>query len=533
MLAHQCSARAYLATFVTIVVIILLLTADRLVHHSHALAHLPAGKTSSDTTQTNFERPSKPLPNESDTPGASASNPEDDDSIEGPCNRAVRFLRSKELGLSNKIQYSRRCIRPVHAEIDREEVANVSSLLITGTTVLDLNGDCNRIALPPCEPLTLHVPPAYPPQQGQYGHLLFGVASSYERLQDALPVFSHWLSGSGALFVAVVSNADSPDHKYDIAALEASYRQQNISAIITRPRLKQSLPRLDTAEDAELSRPAAVEQLHFLLIEDMLNVATPQTQWLGVLDDDTFFPALHPLDLTLRQHDHTRPRWLGALADNWVSMTIWGFMAYGGAGTFLSVPLAKQLHPHLRDCIRQTKIVSGDGMLKECVYAHSTTKLTLVEGLHQHDIMGDPSGFFESGRKTLSIHHWKSWYHAPVAQMAAVAKVCGDCFLQRWRFGRDTLLANGYSISVYRDGVDKLDLDRVEGTFNDPDAKFDFVYAPFRPKLSGDQKKSYRLEKVDGDIDRGERFRQVYVHRAPRGEGSEPVDEVVELVWEV
>ncbi|KAK4100438.1 glycosyltransferase family 31 protein [Parathielavia hyrcaniae] len=527
MLAHQCSARAYLATFVTIFLIILFLTANRLHHRSPALAHLTEGKAASDPSQHNIDRPSKPPPNES-------SKSDDEDSIDGPCNRAVRFLRSDDLGLSNTIQYSRRCIRPIHGDVDREEVANVSSPLITGTTVLDLDGDCNRIALPPCEPLTLHVPPAYPPQQGQYGHLIFGVASSHDRLRDALPVFSHWLSGSGAQLVAVVSDADSPDHTYDIAALEASYRKHNISATIVRPRLKESLPRVDTPDDAELSRPAAVEQLHFLLIEDMLDAATPQTQWLGVLDDDTFFPALHPLALALGQHDHTRPRWLGALADNWVSMKIWGFMAYGGAGTFLSVPLAGQLRPHLRDCVRQSKIVSGDGMLKECVYAHTTTKLTLVEGLHQHDIMGDPSGFFESGRKTLSIHHWKSWYHAPVAQMAAVARVCGDCFLQRWRFaGDDALLANGYSISVYREGVDKLELDRVEATFRDPDAKFDFVYAPFRPKLGPDKKKSFRLEKVDGDVERGERFRQVYVHRAPREEGSEPVDEVVELVWEV
>jgi hypothetical protein len=528
MRAHQWSARAYLATFAAVVMIIFLLTTDRL-HSRSPAVRVTEGKSGSDASK---QDPKKTPADGSHRPGGSAgkSKPGNNNPT---CSRDVRFLRSGELDLSDKILYTRRCIKPVHGNVDRNAVANVTSPLITGARVLNLDGDCSQIALPPCEPLTLHVPPAYPPPDGQYRHLLFGVASSYERLQDSLPVFAHWLAGSGAQLVAVVSDADSPDHKYDVAVLEALYRKHNISATITRPRLKQSLPRLDTPDDAELARPAAVEQLHFLLIEDMLDLATPHTQWLGVLDDDTFFPALYPLDLTLRQHDHTRPAWLGALADNWVSVKIWGFMAYGGAGTFLSVPLAEQLLPRLEACVRETSIISGDGMLKECVYAYSTTKLTLVEGLHQHDIRGDPAGFFESGRKTLSIHHWKSWYHAPVDKMAAVARVCGDCFLQRWRFGGDTLLANGYSVSVYRDGMDKVDLDRVEATFDEPDGKFDFVYAPFRPKLGEDQKKSYRLEAIDGSTEKGERFRQVYVHRAPREEGSEAVDEVVELVWEV
>jgi hypothetical protein len=121
--------------------------------------------------------------------------------------------------------------------------------------------------------------------------------------------------------------------------------------------------------------------------------------------------------------------------------------------------------------------------------------------------------------------------------MAAITGVCGDCFLQRWRFGKDTVLSNGYSIVQYKDGLDKIDLGRMEATFEEADERFDFVYAPFRPKLTPEQKKSYRLVTVDGEAKRGGRFRQVYVHRAPRDGGkkkrAEVFDEVVELVWEM
>jgi hypothetical protein len=527
MLAHQCSARASFVSLVALLLTLFLLTANRLHNGPEpAFSHLKGDWVNVDDQQSLLvaEKP------------------------DNFCGQDFEFLRQGGLDLTKSIVYSRRCIRPVHGNVDRDAVTNISTPLITSKTTLNLTVDCTAVEAPPCEPLTLHVPPNYP--QEQYPHLLFGVASSHDRLRESLLVFAHWLSGTGAQLVAVVSDADQgSDANIDLRSLEAEYRQHNITATFIAPRQKTAIPRKDTPADAGPSSPAPVEQLHFLLIRDMLDRATPETQWLGVLDDDTFFPALHPLSAALAKHDHTAPTWLGALADNFVSLRMWGYMAYGGAGTFLSVPLARQLAPHLERCIRETTVVSGDGMLRDCVYAHTTTKLTVVAGLYQHDIRGDPAGFFESGRRALSVHHWKSWYTAPVAAMAAVTRVCGDCFLQRWRFGHDTLLANGYSITTYRDGLlggdGGIDLGRVEGTWQEPDGKFDFVYAPFRPRLSEQEKKSYRLVAVDGGEPnrKGEKgvFRQVYVHRAPRKEeGSSKgevetegmMDEVVELIWE-
>ncbi|KAJ4291416.1 hypothetical protein N0V88_006009 [Collariella sp. IMI 366227] len=484
MLAHQCSPRASLLLLVVFLVFIFALTANRL-HNgspSSVLDHRPddAGKNNGQKHQSDkAKKPAHVYPPILET---------DSDF----CKQDLNFLRHKDLDLTENILYTRRCVRPSRSEsIDRDIVANITDSLITGFTHVDLRSPCAAIIPPACEPLR-------------------------------------------AQLIAIVSDADDPELDLDLPALEAAYRRAGMLATITAPKLKQGLPRKDTPPKVKPESPAPVEQLHFLLVRDMLDAATPQTTWLGVLDDDTFFPALYPIVEELRKHDHTRPQWLGQLADNWVSNKLWGYMAYGGAGVFLSMPLAKQLEPHLEECVTETTIVSGDGMLKECVYGYSTAKLTLVDGLWQHDIKGDPSGFFESGRKTLSIHHWKSWYHAPVDKMAGIARFCGDCFLQRWRFGEDTLFVNGYSITTYRDGLEEVDLERVEGTFDEVDDRYDFVYQPFRKRLGADEKKSYRLVAVDNGVFRGEgKFRQVYVYRSPeRDGGGKGLDEVVELVWE-
>lgn len=37
----------------------------------------------------------------------------------------------------------------------------------------------------------------------------------------------------------------------------------------------------------------------------------------------------------------------------------------------------------------------------------------------------DMRGFFESGVEPLNLHHWKSWYHEPVVEMAKATAFCG------------------------------------------------------------------------------------------------------------
>jgi hypothetical protein len=438
----------------------------------------------------------------------------------GQCAPELDFLRRTELDLSDEILYSRRCVKPHPVrDFDRSRVTNVSQALMTSTTAVNLT-DCTIPSPISCDELPLNVPFRYPSQD--YKHLVFGIASNYDRTRDSLPAFAHWLAETGALLLGIVVDAGKKKNgvQLDLAALEREYAAAGVNATFIAPTLKKH-PKTGEPD-------SRTEHHHFMLIRDLLKHSGPHTQWIGVLDDDTFFPSIYNLDQELQRHDHNQSLWLGALSDNFNSLKNWGYMAYGGAGSFLSLPLARELEPHLEDCIVETTVDTGDGILRDCVYTHTHTKLTLVPHMYQHDMHGDMSGFYESGVRPLSVHHWKSWYHEPVPEMAAVSAVCGDCFLARWRFADDTVLANGYSVVKYATGVlDGVDLGRMESTWEWPGHEYDFSFAPRRDKLEATQKKSYHLKDVVVS-DKGV-FRQIYVHKGDWEKGER--DEVVELVW--
>ncbi|RKU46065.1 hypothetical protein DL546_003554 [Coniochaeta pulveracea] len=445
----------------------------------------------------------------------------------GQCTSDIEYLRQRNLDLSNSITYSRRCVKQLATDkFNRDDVVNISKPLITHKTAINLT-DCTVPDPIPCDDLPLQVPFPYPAQQ--YKHLIFGIASTYDRINDSLPAFAHWLKNTNALLVGVVVDAEEekegqwhPNPNVDLPALERLYNKSGVTASFIAPALKVN-PRNREPEKR-------TEHHHFMLIRDLLARSTNETRWLGILDDDTFFPSLYPLDQELRRHDHARPLWLGALSEAFSSVQSWGYMAYGGAGAFVSLPLAREMNPVLEECIADATVDTGDGIMRDCVYTRTHTKLTLVPGLYQHDTHGDMSGFYESGVRPLSVHHWKTWYHEPMPEIAAVTDLCGDCFLARWRFGNDTLFTNGYSIATYAPGVlERTDLSSMEGTWVRPGRDFDFSLAPLREPLARDKKKSYHLK--DSGMTETGTFRQLYVYRGD--EEKEENDEVVELIWDL
>ena len=115
-------------------------------------------------------------------------------------------------------------------------------------------------------------------------------------------------------------------------------------------------------------------------------------------------------------------------------------------------------------------------------------------------------------------------------KIAQITRVCGDCFLQRYQFDDDTLYSNGYSIALYRKGVENLNLDWMEATWNQHGPEFDFSIGPLRPALKSDEKRSYRLKDTEW-LEDG-RLRQIYVYKADsKLLGGKGKDEVVELLW--
>lgn len=450
---------------------------------------------------------------------------------ESSCDRNLAHLR--DLGLSRNVTYSRRCIKPIASEqADRATVTTLISTLLTNTTAIDLEDSCSvDLESLPCDPIELPVPPADPKSHGQYAHLLFGIATNSQRLKDSKATFAHWLADSGAVLVCVITDGTKEAPAMDFEALEADYAASGMKLKLVKKHATHHSP----------------EQSHMMVIRDMLSHSTilsTKPHWFGILDDDTFIPSLHALSTELRRHNHARSKYIGALTEDANSIRQGILAAWGGAGIFLSLALVKEIEPHLDDCLAGGS-PGGDMLIMQCVHAHSHTRLTVLEGLWQMDFFGDTAGFYESGRRALSMHHWKSWHWLPVREMAAITRICGDCFLQRFVFAPGSgvsstarekeavdavaVLNLGYSINVYT-GIEGLpDLTRTEQTWDGVNAWQDYEWSvgPLRPKVDKARKKTWWL-KTAAHGQNGELI-QVYLHE---GKGDSQADEVIELVWQ-
>ncbi len=126
----------------------------------------------------------------------------------------------------------------------------------------------------PHEPLSIDVPYPYPTEN--YSHLIFGVATNYDRMVDSLPGFSHWLSGTEAQLLVVLTDEEGgPRPKNRISSLRSLCESSGIDVKII-PRRDQTL---------------GVSQYHFGILTDLLEAAAPRTRWIAIIDDDTFFPS--------------------------------------------------------------------------------------------------------------------------------------------------------------------------------------------------------------------------------------------------
>ncbi|KAE8356909.1 hypothetical protein BDV28DRAFT_154391 [Aspergillus coremiiformis] len=347
--------------------------------------------------------------------------------------------------------------------------------------------------------ITIHAPVVTP--RPNASHMIFGVATSVERLCGSLDSFAHWAGGTNAHIVAVVDNEGS--------VTQSEKRATELGIRLT----------IIQNSDELLDR-------YFSLIRTLLERKNELTKWIVLIDDDTFFPSMKNLVQRMAIYDPTEPQYIGALTEDMSQMYYGSHMAYGGAGIFLSIPLVQQLSAVFDDCYDFKH--SGDRMIAQCIYHHTTTKLKWERGLHQLDLRGDASGFYESGRPLpLSLHHWKSWFHADMVALSKVAAICGEpCLLRRWRLSDDWYLINGFSVIQYSTPLpDSITMEQTwdNSKYKGPDP-FAYSLGPLRKKDEG--KVSFRLKEA---IEETDRVRQIYVHKT----APERKPQVLEVVWKL
>ena len=441
-----------------------------------------------------------------------------------------RLARLKDLNIKFPIKYARRdIIVKSNPELSRTSLTQIDDILLSSVQLIDpvKSPDWGLELCSP--PLTLEVS-VIPKQPANASRIIFGISTYMERMEDSLPHLQRSLAHTNARLVilAAKSGESTPKNK-EMTALETRMRDLGIEAtVIGAP------------------KDSSMEVRYFSLVKILYEKRDTATQWISLLDDDTFVPSMYHLLSTLDSYHPSKEWYLGSMSEDWWSVMVYGMMSFGGGGTFLSIPLAAQIDTYHDTCVKESTAMQGDIRLFECITRHTTTKLEPVPGLHQTDLGGELSGFYESGRLPLSLHHWKTGWHFeqkpeqralntyPMAKMHLISDVCGDCFLQRWQFGPNTILSNGFSISTYpnqntlADLVKNKEIDKIEDTFmptREVDSfmkGYEHSIGPLRPKVEGKVQYQFLDAKAeDGGV------RQYYIYRAL---DAEP-DIVYEIFW--
>ena len=438
------------------------------------------------------------------------------------------------LNLTYPIRYAHRdiVVNPTPG-LARASLTKLEASLFPKFQTIDLSEDA-KVSLRHCEEPYLLDVPALVKGSGDASHVIFGISTTLKRLDASLPSLLRWLPHTNAkLFVIVVESEQ----------IVESEGVERVDAVAADPRQKDELQAQMRGQgmDVTLVEPLELQDSfsikYFSLVEILYSNRNDKTKWISFLDDDTFFPSIPALVTMLAKYDTTQEYYVGALSEIWWAVAHYGMMGFGGAGIFLSIPLAKIMNSNYRHCIETSHTSAGDIRIMECIYLLTETKLTYERDLHQVDVHADLSGIFESGRMPLSLHHWKAGaaslngYNLPM--MHLVADVCRDCFLQRWQFGSEMILTNGYSLALYPKGILKgTDMERMEETWdevppveNSFNRGTDHSLGPTRQRMKPEEEKiQYVL--IDSAVTE-EGVRQSYLHPGVDGD----IDSLLELFW--
>jgi hypothetical protein len=360
-----------------------------------------------------------------------------------------------------------------------------------------------------------------PPTSTTHTHsILFGAATTLDRIESNLPSLLYFIGSSNASLFALVPPSD------DLSARQTHFRTRGLDITLA-------------ASSADFTTR------YFALVRALsnhINESRPGTHWISLIDDDTFFPSISLIAdrLSIYSAPVKKPYYIGALTEASWQVSNFGRIAFGGAGVFLSSALLNILNNNYEEC-QSWGDMPGDQKLGRCVKKFAKLEVTLWPELHQWDMRGDPDGLFESGKQLLSMHHWASsgWFSHDVVKMSAVSFVAGDLsILRRWKFdssiedengvGTFYVLTNGYSIVRYTldasaEGFEAVNFDKTEHTWSDAAVGYEESVGPLRPKdQRGVKKKRWLLKDA---VVMGGNVHQFYYYEA--------VDEhcVIELVW--
>ncbi|KAF3012029.1 hypothetical protein E8E14_007627 [Neopestalotiopsis sp. 37M] len=443
--------------------------------------------------------------------------------------------------LQDGFEYLKRYVKINREPIARKSITKLNQeFLPQGAKPINTNYASSYTQQTCLEPLQVPVSQSPFPATGNLSDFMFGVSTTFKRFNSTKtsPVdeWTYWLTdGKG----------NSNGGKLILLLLDAE-EDQILEA-------KSTLDQRGIDVDVYHSDSRMEMAVRYLTLVPTLynHPERPYKKWLVSCDDDTFFPSVHALTKKFEQYDPSEMLYIGTLSEDVNNVDRHGSQAFGGAGVFLSVPLAAQITNDYDTCKTDEKIreansgwgPQGDILLRKCIYENTDVRLSVMRGLYQLDLYGDPSGFYESGIKPISLHHFKGggWHSALPWQYTKIAHICGeDCTLQRFQTSDDFIISTSFSVVQYPEGVN-FNLAQMERTFaaapQDKGWNLDYVFDPQRPSLLKTGRKiSWDLQEARVNADNT--VSQIYVRKGDDwrwvDRNEQPMnkkDGIIELVW--
>lgn len=442
-------------------------------------------------------------------------------------------------GLDSKFQYMKRYVRFTRTEgLARKSMTKLSQNLLPNKFKTVEMG--RSYGVEACtDPLEVEVPKSGLPATVNASDFMFGVSTTYARFMnpDTTPI-NEWI------FWLTDSHGHTNGGKLLLMLLDATDEElQEVANLLGDVGIDVDVYHSDSAVQMAVRYITLVPTLY-------THIDAKHKKWLVTCDDDTFFANMHGMIEKFQTFDHTMPMYVGTLSEDVGALERHGSQAFGGAGVFLSLPMAEKITDMFEYCKSDEKILEsdsgwgpqGDILLRKCIYENTETRLTNVWDLWQLDFFGHPSGFYEWGIKPFSLHHYRGggWHTARPGQMTKIAHTCGeDCSMLRFQTADDFILS-GYSVAHYPEGI-TFDTAQIEATlYAAPENKgwnLDYMFGSQRPSLLKTGRK-IAWEMQESDVRADGSVLQTYTRKKNDERWVNPdqtpmsnIDGVIELIW--